>query len=400
MATERSDEAGDRRLMPGCPAARVRHHKGALRVALHADGIRFGSALLDTGSTQTWLPAVGPSPRLRLAGAGRGVCVPSGGRNWSVVYADGSGVSGIRCRTRLVLAGVAWEQEIVAATSLRESAELKAAGRSVAGGLLALAPAVSSSFESLARAAGGRLTLCAPRKGLRGRLLLGRPRPGCGCDRGDAVASQPLPLPLYTSTGDPPTHWKLSGAAPMLVLSTATVRWPRPPGPARTAVAQLPRNGGLAEVHLDSGASHVLCERELRSEIARATAGGRTVVALAVTLGAPDGARVRPPAWHPPRVHARASSPPLPLLLPLTVACTAAGGNASHRSDIDDLSACSLVPLIPSRRTQRLPQRWVLGAPLFARFDVSLRLGGGDAASEPPSPTTVTLSEMASEPRA
>ena len=158
-----------------------------MRVTLHATGRRFLNVLVDTGSSMTWLPAQGTASALRLSGDGPGVCEPTGGGNFSHRYADGSAVSGLRCRTVMSLAGVEFTTVIGAATHVAESEQLRSSGLSMAWGVLALSPAPESSFNPLMQAlaeGSRRLSLCAPRQrdGHRG----GRMVIAGECEREDA----------------------------------------------------------------------------------------------------------------------------------------------------------------------------------------------------------------------
>ena len=151
---------------------------GGLRLRLAAGGVASFRPLVDTGSALTWLPArgLGRGPGLSLSGRSARSCRPTGS-NFSIVYADGTHVAGVRCSTLLSLSARAacagcgqtrlrWRQQIGAATTIREDPALAGAGESGAQrGVFSLSPAATSALWPLLRAVRDRpsITIAVPR---------------------------------------------------------------------------------------------------------------------------------------------------------------------------------------------------------------------------------------------
>mmetsp|Transcript_47810 Transcript_47810/g.158405 ORF Transcript_47810/g.158405 Transcript_47810/m.158405 type:complete len:241 (-) Transcript_47810:342-1064(-) len=161
---------------------------GGLRLRLAAAGVASFRPLVDTGSALTWLPArgLGRGPGLSLSGRSARSCRPTGS-NFSIVYADGTHVAGVRCSTLLSLSARAacagcgqtrlrWRQQIGAATTIREDPALAGAGESGAQrGVFSLSPAATSALWPLLRAVRDRpsITIAARSLELRVGLSVG-----------------------------------------------------------------------------------------------------------------------------------------------------------------------------------------------------------------------------------
>ena len=219
---------------PASVALQVQRNPAALYVRLRVSGVSV-RALLDTGSSQTWLPA----SKLRLWGRGRGECRPVG-TNFSHVYSDGSSASGVHCEAELQLGHYRFRHVIGAALHIDEASR-----GVVMPGVLALSPAEESSLRPLLRAtaasANATLGVCARSA----RLVLGA---GCAHLRHHAHSPrEDAPVPLRLPIGA--RHWKFDARAVMLALRAGPGVASTCPASARAGIGRAPRCTAVRWLH-------------------------------------------------------------------------------------------------------------------------------------------------------
>ena len=322
--------------------------------AIRLTGVEVGgrrfTPLLDTASALTWLPVAADG--LSLTHGQPGSCEPTGD-NFSLSYADGTRVAGVKCIASLSLTArrpdqirtrIRWTQLVGAASVINEPSALRRSRTLGAHmGILAFSPASSSSLWPLLCAVPNRpsVTISAGSA----KLIVGASHGGSDPLRLCSTLPHESPRSHDPSRGTCPAsfnfpdHWNFG-------VSSAVV--------ARGAIPPLPDNGTTwmralptpAVAQLDSGASHIVAPRTSRLALLDA-AYAPASLAFSLTSAATPSRCKR-------------------VLSPLSHGCS----SPNHVS----LTACLRSTAVPMLAPRQDMDQWILGVPFFNVHEITMRI--------------------------